>query len=141
MDISMSGLSPEQKDLKKMSSVVANGKQSMLFGTVNGMIGVIVPIEKDQYIFLLRVQNALNKIIKGVGGFSHKQWRTFENRRSMSEAKGFIDGDLIESFLDLKKQEMAQVVEILNNEGNMEDEEPFSIENLTTRIEEFAQLH
>lgn len=118
-----------------------SSQQSMLFGTVSGMIGVIVPINKDQYGFLVRMQQALNKVIKGVGGFSHKEWRTFENRRSISEAKNFIDGDLVESFLDLPKPQMAKVVELLNNDGHLEDKEPFTLEDLTNRIEELAQLH
>lgn len=118
-----------------------NPNQSMLFGTVSGMIGVIVPITKDQFVFLARMQSALNKVIKGVGGFSHKEWRTFENRRSISEAKNFIDGDLIESFLDLPKVQMAKVVELLNNDGHLDDKEPITVEDLTTRIEELAQTH
>lgn len=114
---------------------------SMLFGTVSGMIGVILPLTKEQYMVLVRIQNALNKVIKGVGGFEHKQWRTFENRRAVAEAKNFIDGDLVESFLDLSKSDMKRVVELLNNDGTMEDKEAFTLEALTTRIEELAQLH
>lgn len=115
--------------------------QSMLFGTVSGMIGVILPISKDQFSLLTRIQNALNKVIKGVGGFSHKEWRTFENRRSISEARNFIDGDLIESFLDLPKPQMAKVVELLNNDGQLDDKDPITVEDLTNRIEELAQQH
>uniref|UniRef100_H3G8E6 DNA damage-binding protein 1 n=1 Tax=Phytophthora ramorum TaxID=164328 RepID=H3G8E6_PHYRM len=88
--------------------ITAVQNQSMLFGTVSGMIGVILPISKDQYSFLVRVQQALTQVVKGVGGFSHKDWRTFENRRSVSEARNFIDGDLVESFLDLPKPQMAK---------------------------------
>lgn len=124
------------------TALLSNGQpQSMLFATVSGMIGVILPLSKDQYQLLLRVQTALNKVVKGVGGFSHKEWRTFENRRSVSEAKNFIDGDLIESFLDLSKPQMHKVVELLNNDGHLEDPEPFTVEVLTLRIEELAQLH
>lgn len=115
--------------------------ESMLFGTVSGMIGVILPLSKDQFTFLTRVQSALTKVIKGVGGFSHKEWRTFENRRSISEAKNFVDGDLIESFLDLPKPQMAKVVDLLNRDGHLDDKDPVTLEDLTNRIEELAQLH
>lgn len=115
--------------------------QSMLFGTVSGMIGVILPISKDQYAFLLRVQQALTQVVKGVGGFSYKDWRTFENRRSVSEARNFIDGDLVESFLDLPKPQMLKVVDKLNNDGMLDGTDVCTVENLTLRVEEFAQLH
>ncbi|KAI9905788.1 hypothetical protein PsorP6_013830 [Peronosclerospora sorghi] len=114
---------------------------SMLFGTVSGMIGVILSISKEQYAFLLRVQQALTQVVQGVGGFSHKEWRTFENRRSVSEARNFIDGDVVESFLDLPKPQMFQVVEKLNNDGSVEGTEQLTVDDLTVRIEEFAQLH
>ncbi|KAI9993806.1 hypothetical protein PInf_016327 [Phytophthora infestans] len=115
--------------------------QSMLFGTVSGMIGVILPISKDQYSFLLRVQQALTHVVKGVGGFSHKDWRTFENRRSVSEARNFIDGDLVESFLDLPKPQMTKVVDKLNSDGMLDGTDQFTVEDLTLRIEELVQLH
>lgn len=114
---------------------------SMLFGTVSGMIGVVLPLTKEQYMLLNRVQDALNQVVRGVGGFSHKEWRTFENRRAATEARNFIDGDLVESFLDLTKQQMRQVVDLLNADGHLEDKAPFTVEDLTDRIEELAQLH
>lgn len=116
---------------------------SMLFGTVSGMIGAVLPLTKNQYVLLSRVQEALNKVVRGVGGFSHKEWRTFENRRAATEARNFIDGDLVESFLELTKPQMQQVVDLLNSDsdGLLEDKTPFTVEALTNRIEELAQLH
>nr|CCA20849.1 predicted protein putative [Albugo laibachii Nc14] len=113
-------------------------QRSMLFGTVSGMIGVILPISKEKHEFLMRVQSALNQVIQGVGGFSHSEWRTFENRRSSIEAHNFIDGDLIESFLDLSKDEMKQVVDELNRD---QLEGKTTLEALAARIEELSQMH
>ena len=42
------------------------------------------------------LQNALRKVVNGVGGFDHAQWRAFSNERTTNDASGFIDGDLIE---------------------------------------------
>ncbi|DAZ92907.1 TPA: LOW QUALITY PROTEIN: hypothetical protein N0F65_013069, partial [Lagenidium giganteum] len=100
---------PQLDVATKKSATSPDGQhQSMLFGSASGMIGVILPITKEQYQVLVRVQNALNRVIKGVGGFSHKEWRMFENRRSVAEARNFIYGDLVESFLDLSKSEMMK---------------------------------
>lgn len=138
-NMSVSGEVPGMMSDDRSESVsLLSVQRSMLFGTVSGMIGVILPISKEQYDFLMRVQSALNQIIKGVGGFSHSEWRTFENRRSSVEAHNFIDGDLIESFLDLNKEEMKQVVDELNRE---QLEGKMALETLTARIEELSQMH
>lgn len=42
------------------------------------------------------LQSALRGVIKGVGGFDHAEWRAFRSERTTAEAKGFVDGDLIE---------------------------------------------
>lgn len=82
---------------------------SLADGTVNGVLGVVSPITHEQYIFLEKVQDSLAKVVKGVGGLSHSEWRSFFNDRRTSEASAFIDGDLIESFLDLPKDKMEEV--------------------------------
>lgn len=44
----------------------------------------------------------MRKVVKGVGGFDHAQWRAFSNVQRTEPAKNFVDGDLIEQFLDLR---------------------------------------
>ena len=48
----------------------------------------------------------------GVGGLDHAQWRAFQNERRYAEATNFVDGDLIELFLDLKPEQQAEVAEV-----------------------------
>lgn len=40
-------------------------------------------------------------------------WRSFNTERKTEQATGFIDGDLIESFLDLGRAKMQEVVSTL----------------------------
>lgn len=40
-------------------------------------------------------------------------WRSFHTERKTEQATGFIDGDLIESFLDLGRAKMHEVVSTL----------------------------
>jgi len=56
------------------------------------------------------IQNKLNKIIKSVGKIDHEFWRCFQTERKTEPCIGFIDGDLIESFLDLSRDKMEEVV-------------------------------
>ncbi|CAN0877348.1 DNA damage-binding protein 1a [Linum grandiflorum] len=102
-----------------------------IFGTINGVIGVIASLPHDQYQFLEKLQTNLRKVIKGVGGLSHEQWRSFNNEKRTADAKNFLDGDLIESFLDLSKIKMDEVSKGMG----------VAVEELCKRVEELTRLH
>lgn len=82
---------------------------SVIFGTVNGAIGVIASLPFDLYAFLEKLQSVLVNFVKGVGNLSHAEWRSFCNARRTSYARNFVDGDLIESFLSLSPSQMVEV--------------------------------
>lgn len=104
---------------------------TVIFGTVNGVIGVIASLPHDQYVFLEKLQANLRKVIKGVGGLSHEQWRSFNNEKKTADAKNFLDGDLIETFLDLNRTRMDEISKAVG----------VSVEELCKRVEELTRLH
>ncbi|KAJ8627269.1 hypothetical protein MRB53_020576 [Persea americana] len=104
---------------------------TVIFGTVNGVIGVIASLSHEQYVFLEKLQSNLVKIIKGVGGLSHEQWRSFNNEKKSADARNFLDGDLIESFLDLSRTRMEEISKSMG----------VSVEELCKRVEEMTRLH
>ncbi|KAK9268180.1 hypothetical protein L1049_010622 [Liquidambar formosana] len=104
---------------------------TVIFGTVNGVIGVIASLPHEQYLFLEKLQANLRKVIKGVGGLSHEQWRSFNNEKKTVDAKNFLDGDLIESFLDLSRSRMDEISKAMGA----------SVEELCKRVEELTRLH
>ncbi|KAH7289838.1 hypothetical protein KP509_30G020500 [Ceratopteris richardii] len=104
---------------------------TVIFGTVNGVIGVIASLPQEQYMFLHKLQQNLVKVIKGVGGLSHEQWRSFSNERKTVDAKNFLDGDLIESFLDLSRSRMEEISTAMS----------VPVEELCKRVEELTRLH
>lgn len=104
---------------------------TVIFGTINGVIGVIASLPHEQYVFLEKLQSNLRKVIKGVGGLSHEQWRSFNNEKKTVEARNFLDGDLIESFLDLKRSKMDEISKAME----------VSVEELAKRVEELTRLH
>ena len=89
-------------------NTVING--TVLFGAVSGVIGLVAQIPADFFAFLLDVQNKMSKVVKSVGRIEHEFWRAFSTERKNEASSGFIDGDLIESFLDLKREKMQEVV-------------------------------
>jgi DNA damage-binding protein 1 len=117
----------------KMPDSEAAAIPTMLFATINGVIGLVASLPKAQFEFLNRLQvwqcaadcvqelqagafcrvlvpaavvglsvfspdmqTALRRVIKGIGGFDHAEWRAFRSERTKADARGFIDGDLIE---------------------------------------------
>ena len=77
------------------------------------------------------MQANLACIIKGVGGLSHSEWRTFNHGRKASDASGFIDGDFIEGYLELSTDQKLRVVEGLD----------VTVDHLTSTILELRRLH
>lgn len=80
----------------------------LLFGTINGMIGVIASLDQEIFAKLMSVQQAMRKSVlcASVGGFDHIAWRQYQHptgTASQTEC-GFIDGDLMESFADLSRE-------------------------------------
>ena len=105
---------------------------TFLFASVNGTIGVIASISEEEYKFFEKLTQIITKVIKGVGGFEHSSWRSFKNERRIAESKNFIDGDLVESFLDLNQEQM----QIIANDLDV------SVEDLCKKIETLAHaLH
>ncbi|XP_062160376.1 DNA damage-binding protein 1-like isoform X2 [Alnus glutinosa] len=102
-----------------------------IFGTDNGVIGVIASLPREQYLFLEKLQSNLRKVIKGVGGLSHEHWRSFNNEKKTVDARNFLDGDLIESFLDLNRTKMDEISKTM----------AASVEELCNRVEELTRLH
>jgi len=118
--------------MKVAEGDVATKYPTVLYGTVSGMVGVLAQLSQEQYTFLSKVQGAMSKVVKGVGGLEHSEWRSFHNSRKTSKARNFIDGDLVESFLQLSKDDMDRVVEAVGGT---------TLEEITKIVEEMTQLH
>ncbi|XP_074660868.1 DNA damage-binding protein 1-like [Tubulanus polymorphus] len=114
---------------------------SMLFGTVNGAIGLVTQLPTDFFAFLMEVQVNLTKVICSVGKIDHAFWRSFHTERKTEPSIGFIDGDLIESFLDLSRDKMAEVVQDLQIDDGSGMKKDCSVDDLIKIIEELTRIH
>lgn len=113
----------------------------VLFGTVGGSLGLITSIPMQFYEFLLELQNKLANVIKSVGKIEHSYWRAFHTDMKMEQSEGFIDGDLVESFLDLSQEKMKEVSEGLQmvQEGGMKQD--CTVEDLVKIVEDLTRIH
>lgn len=118
------GISPKKKSdggagssgNKVRRPTVTVGSQT-LFGTVDGTLGSILGLDARTTCFFSSLERSMNRVIKPVGDFSHQYFRAFEVERRIHPSHGFIDGDLVESFLDLDRSTMVLVVREMNRDG------------------------
>ncbi|KAF7655410.1 hypothetical protein LDENG_00056180 [Lucifuga dentata] len=122
---------------------------SVLFGTVNGMIGLVTSLSEGWYSLLLDLQNRLNKNLlfrpssRVVLIFldSSGTWRSFHTERKTEQATGFIDGDLIESFLDLGRAKMQEVVSTLQIDDGSGMKREATVDEVIKIVEELTRIH
>jgi DNA damage-binding protein 1 len=109
--------SPIKASLDRQRKIDVGVGSQTLFATVDGTIGSILGINGPAFAFLATLQRAMNSIVKAVGGLNHDQYRAFRAERSVRPSRGFIDGDMIETFLDLNRPTMEKVVQFMNDDG------------------------
>lgn len=84
-----------------------------LMGSVAGYIGLCLQLPSASYRILNALQEALGQYVPSVGKIDHKTWRTFEVDDRTNDSRGFIDGDLIETYLDLPKNVQIDLIKNL----------------------------
>ncbi|KAI9495111.1 mono-functional DNA-alkylating methyl methanesulfonate N-term-domain-containing protein [Zychaea mexicana] len=110
---------------------------SLIFCTTNGTIGVIADLSADHFKLLWQMQNNLLKIVPSLGDLNHTDWRSIAINDIRDKSSHFIDGDLIESFLDLTPQQMRGVVEGHNGGRKLD----YTVERLCQVVEELMSIH
>lgn len=104
------------------------------------MVGAILTVTEDNYNFLSQLQSAITKVIKGVGGFNHEEWRSFTNGRRSNPASNFIDGDLVESYLDMTRDQQEGTLRHITFDPR-DGDKAWTVEDVTHRVEEMQRLH
>lgn len=113
----------------------------VLFGTVHGAIGVVTQLPTEFYHFLSEVQTRMARVIKPVGKIEHSFWRSFATERKVEPCEGFIDGDLIESFLDLSCDKMKEVANGLQIDDGSGMKREATVEDIIKLIEDLTRIH
>ena len=152
---SSSSSSSSSLSSSRLEALTASVRGTLVFGTVSGRIGVVARLTETQFHFLSQLQAALNMVIKGVGGLSHDEWRSFHNDRRYttkeSTSKNFIDGDVIERLVDLTKEQQEAVailmskniipVGITSSSNDAPKERSISVETLVRIVEDLSRIH
>lgn len=114
---------------------------SVLYGTVHGAIGLVTSLPTDFFAFLSDLQRNLCRVIKSVGKIEHEAWRSFYNERKHEAMEGFVDGDLIETFLDLSRDKMAEVAAATSIKDNSGTRQEAKVDDLIKIVEDLTRIH
>ena len=95
----------------------------IFFVTLEGSLGQIIQINKDVFLFLEALQNFLLKKSENIGGFNYDDWKRFRYGMSKKVSRGFIEGDLIEKFLNNDEIYKKQILKDLNYSWNKQYDE------------------
>ncbi|KAJ8328824.1 hypothetical protein O5D80_002803 [Batrachochytrium dendrobatidis] len=112
----------------------------ILYCTVHGAIGVVARIPSDETAKILStLQEALKSVVQGVGGLIHSDWRRYRTERRSIKSAGIIDGDLIESFLELDRSMQDHVFTQVATQ--VAGSTPVTLETLTKMVEDLTRIH
>ena len=107
-------------------------------GTVDGSIylfGLITPSHRD---LLMRLQASLAPLVQSLGDIPFNSYRAFKNQvREAEEPYRFVDGELIEAFLDLPGNQQDEIVEGLGEVGKAKG----GVDGVRELVEGLRRLH
>lgn len=110
--------------------------RTFLMGSVSGYVGLLAIFPEKQWQFLSKLEAKMRKVIRGVGKIDHESWRRFESDSRMEDCKGFVDGDLIEMFQDLRPEKQKEVISELTMDG-----EPATHDDVVRLVDDLCRLH
>jgi DNA damage-binding protein 1 len=90
-----------------------------LMGSVSGYIGLLLQLTPTLYQLLMSLQLALASSLPSVGKIEHGAWRAFESNGRSDVSCGFVDGDLIETYLDLPRSVQQELIKDLRVKCNI----------------------
>ncbi len=105
------------KDLKEIS--IFENKESdevniVYFGSLNGSIGVIIQLNKEIFEFLKKLEEIIISKTYNNGNFDYKKWRSFKDGFISYESNGFVEGNILEDFLNFDDDYRKKILKELN---------------------------
>ncbi|KAM0754809.1 DNA damage-binding protein 1b [Meredithblackwellia eburnea MCA 4105] len=117
---------------------VRNGTSAhLVYATSAGSLGVIAGVDEDSSKVLSELERNLREVVVTAGELSHEDWRSFKSERTMRPPAGFIDGNLVQAFASMSKEEVEKVLAGSSEHQRISVPEA----HLAKIVEEFGRLH
>ena len=143
----------------------AGARPRFIFGTVGGMMGAVISLPEGLYQYLKRVEVALaTAAVLPLSFPAQAAWRSyFRSDRPLTQklsssgaevhrSTGFVDGDFLETLVDLPRESLDRVVAALNDpdaprraamhpDGSGAASGPATADELMHAVEELPRMH
>ncbi|CED84730.1 Damage-specific DNA binding complex, subunit DDB1 [Phaffia rhodozyma] len=111
---------------------------NLVFGTSSGRISAVLDLNVESSRFLFDLQRNMTVVLKGFGNVSLSDYRQVQLDNATSPSVGVIDGDYVQSFLQIKDQDLIR--RILDGRNQYEKiDVPYS--EVCGILEGFGRLH
>ncbi|VDO14796.1 unnamed protein product [Rodentolepis nana] len=132
------------------------GTTHTLYASTTGCLGMMVNISPILFVFLKEVEERMKSLIRPFGGLSQEVYRACRDCLSnFVTSKNIIDGELIETFLELNREDKEKIVKGLQipvtedafggfddtSYNRMVPTKNCTVGDLTRVVEELAGLH
>nr|PUA85434.1 CPSF A subunit region protein [Toxoplasma gondii TgCATBr9] len=125
----------------ELSKVVV-GENSKLWASSEGAIGHLLQIPDEQTFARLAVlQDAVTKVTKSIGKLSAVAFHSVKVGTATVPSKGFIDGDILERFLEFPPSVQRSVYEMAQLNGRIAHLTLPPLEKVVQEIEELQRRH
>lgn len=114
--------------------------QPIMFGTNQGTIGMIVQIDDKWKKFLIAIEKAIADSVKNCMHIEHSSYRTFVFQKRAEPPSGFVDGDLVESILDMDRSVAMDILSKVSDKG-WDPSLPRDPVEILKVIEDLARMH
>lgn len=107
-------------------------------GTVEGGLFMFGLIDANYLDLLMKLQANMSRVVKGIGDLDFNRFRAFSTKgRQAEEPFRFVDGELLEKYLDLDESTMEMVVK----GEKSTDDVGIGAEEVKNIIETLKRLH
>ena len=109
--------------------------QVTYYGTMEGSLGIIISLKKEVFDFLKSMEDLIVKKMKNFGNFNYTKWRSFKDGFNIKKSVGFVEGNIVEDFLNYDDALKNEIIKELNFPWDK------SLNDIVYIIETLAKCH
>ncbi|XP_050992244.1 cleavage and polyadenylation specificity factor subunit 1 [Labeo rohita] len=123
-------------DLASKKSLTWDNKHITWFATLDGGVGLLLPMQEKTYRRLLMLQNALTTMLPHHAGLNPKAFRMLHcDRRTLQNAvKNILDGELLNKYLYLSTMERSELAKKIGTTADIILDDLLEIDRVTAHF-------
>uniref|UniRef100_A0A8C5FCA4 Cleavage and polyadenylation specificity factor subunit 1 n=1 Tax=Gadus morhua TaxID=8049 RepID=A0A8C5FCA4_GADMO len=124
------------QDVASKKTLTWDNKQITWFATLDGGLGLLLPMQEKTYRRLLMLQNALNTMLPHHAGLNPKAFRMLHSdRRTLQNAvRNVLDGELLNKYLYLSTMERSELAKKIGTTQDIILDDLLEIDRVTAHF-------